>query len=68
MLWELYREMARMDEAKGKGEDFLKHSGDAEKVAGELEAALRGGNNEAATAAFKGLKKNCDSCHSAYRN
>lgn len=68
MLWELYRELARLDEAKGKGEDFLKHAADAEKLAGGLEEALRAGNAEAATAAFKGLKKNCDSCHSEYRN
>ena len=68
MLWELYREMARLDEAKGKGEDFLKQAADAEKHAGELEEALKAGNNEAATGAFKNLKKNCDSCHSVYRN
>jgi hypothetical protein len=68
MLWELCRELVRMDEAKGKGSEFLKHAGDAEKVAGTLEEALRAGNNDAATAAFKGLKKNCDSCHSVYRN
>jgi protein tyrosine phosphatase (PTP) superfamily phosphohydrolase (DUF442 family) len=68
MLWELYREMARQDDAKAKGEEFLKYSADAEKHAGSLEEALRAGSNEAATAAFKALKKNCDSCHSVYRN
>lgn len=68
MLWELYREMARMDEAKGEGADFLKHASDAEKLAGSLEEALRAGSNDAATAAFKNLKKSCDSCHSVYRN
>jgi protein tyrosine phosphatase (PTP) superfamily phosphohydrolase (DUF442 family) len=68
MLWELYREMARQDDAKARGEDFVKHAADAEKHAGELEEALRAGDNAGATAAFKGLKKNCDACHSVYRN
>jgi cytochrome c556 len=68
MLWELYREMARLDEAKGKGEDFLKHAAEAEGLAGNLEEALRAGDNEAATAAFRKLKKSCDACHSVYRN
>jgi protein tyrosine phosphatase (PTP) superfamily phosphohydrolase (DUF442 family) len=68
MLWELYREMARVEEAKAKGEDFLKHMGEAEKAAGTLEDALRAANKEAATAAFKAVKKSCDSCHSIYRN
>jgi cytochrome c556 len=68
MLWELYREMARLDEAKAKGEDFIKHAADAEKHAVDLEAALKAGDQEAATAAMKSLKKNCDSCHSMYRN
>ena len=68
MLWELYRELVRMDEARGKGSEFLEHAGDAEKVTGALEEALRAGNSEAATAAFRGLKKSCDSCHSEHRN
>lgn len=68
MLWELYRELARLDEAKGKGDDFLTQAADAEKHAGDLEEALKAGNREAATGAFKNLKKNCDSCHSVYRN
>ena len=68
MLWELYREMARVDDAKAMGEDFLKHAAEAEKAAGSLEEALRASNKEAAAAAFKALKKSCDSCHSVYRN
>jgi protein tyrosine phosphatase (PTP) superfamily phosphohydrolase (DUF442 family) len=68
MLWELYREMLRLDESKGKGEDFVKHATEAEKGAGELEEALKAGKADAASAAFKKLKKNCDACHSVYRN
>jgi hypothetical protein len=68
MLWESYREMARLDEAKAKGEDFLKHAAEAERLAGELEEALLSGDGAAATAAFRKVKKNCDACHSAYRN
>ncbi len=68
MLWELYREMARLEDAKAKGADFVKHTADAEKAAVSLEKALRAGDHDAATAAFKNLKKTCDSCHSVYRN
>ncbi len=68
MLWELYREMLRLDEAKAKGEDFAKHATDAEAVAASLEEALKAGDAAAATAAQRKLKKNCDACHSIYRN
>jgi protein tyrosine phosphatase (PTP) superfamily phosphohydrolase (DUF442 family) len=68
MLWELYREMARTDEAKGKGADFLAHAAEAEKLGTTLEGAIRAGDVEAAAKAYKGLKKNCDACHSVYRN
>jgi protein tyrosine phosphatase (PTP) superfamily phosphohydrolase (DUF442 family) len=68
MLWELYRELARTDEAKGKGPEFLKYAGEAERLGTSLEEAIRAGNAEAAGKAYKGLKKNCDSCHSVYRN
>jgi len=68
MLWELYREILRLDEATGKGEDFVKRATAAEEAAGSLEEALKAGNHEAATAAFRMLKKDCDSCHSVYRN
>jgi len=68
MLWELYREMLRLEEAKAKGEDFGKQAEDAEAHAGDLESALTAGDNAAATEALRKLKKNCDACHSVYRN
>jgi protein tyrosine phosphatase (PTP) superfamily phosphohydrolase (DUF442 family) len=68
MLWESYRELARLDEAKAKGDDFLKHAAAAEECAGSLEAALKAGDGAAATEAYRKLKKNCDACHSLYRN
>ena len=68
MLSELYREMARLDEAKAKGDEFMRHTADAEKHADELGEALIAGKNEAASAALKTLKKSCDACHSVYRN
>jgi cytochrome c556 len=68
MLWELYREVLRLDEAKAKGGDFVKYATDAEAGAGELEEALKAGDAAGASAAFKKLKKNCDACHSVYRN
>ncbi len=68
MLWELYREMARQDDAKARGEDFLKHAADAEKHAVALEEELRAGNHDAAMDAFRNLKRSCDSCHADFRN
>jgi protein tyrosine phosphatase (PTP) superfamily phosphohydrolase (DUF442 family) len=68
MLFELYREMARLDEAKGKGEEFLKAAADAEAHAGSLEEGLKREDGAFATEALKKLKKNCDACHSVYRN
>jgi len=68
MLWELYREMARLDDAKAKGADFLTLTGEGEKYAVSLEEALRAGDTEGARKAYLGVKKNCDACHSLYRN
>jgi len=68
MLWERYREIARLDDAKAKGEEFLGYTAEGEKHAVRLEEALRAGDAEAAAAAFRSVKKNCDACHSLYRN
>jgi len=68
MLWESFREIARLDEAKAKGEEFLTYMAEGEKHAVSLEEALRAGDTQAAGSAFRGVKKNCDACHSVYRN
>jgi cytochrome c556 len=60
--------MARTDEARVKGEDFLKYAADAEQMGVRLEESLRAGDAEAAGRAYRGLKKNCDACHSQYRD
>jgi len=68
MLWENYREIVRLDEAKKHGKEFLRLANEGEKHATSLEEALRAKNFERAGQAYKKLKKNCDSCHADYRN
>jgi len=68
MLWERYREIVRLDEAKKLGKEFLRLANEGEKHATALEEALRAKNFERAGQAYKKLKKNCDSCHADYRN
>jgi protein tyrosine phosphatase (PTP) superfamily phosphohydrolase (DUF442 family) len=68
MLWERYRETARLEEAKGKGEPFLAFLKQGETGAHELEKAIRAGDVEAADKAYGQLKKNCNACHADFRN
>ena len=74
-LMELFREMARTDEAKALGADFLRHLQEAEVAATRLSEALTafGGDasdaDRAATeAAHKAVGGTCSGCHAAYRN
>jgi hypothetical protein len=68
MLWELYRESARLEESKKLGDEFLAMLKDGEEAAVSLEKALRGNDAEAAGKAYKAVKANCGACHSEYRN
>jgi cytochrome c556 len=68
MLWEQMREMARLDECKDLGADFLRLLADSEAKSKELEAALRSGDLKAAGAAHAAVKQSCDACHAKYRN
>jgi protein tyrosine phosphatase (PTP) superfamily phosphohydrolase (DUF442 family) len=68
MLWERYRETARLEEAKGKGDAFLAFLAQAESGAAELEKAIRAGDAEAADKAYGQIKKSCNACHADFRN
>ncbi|MHC4957112.1 MAG: cytochrome c [Planctomycetota bacterium] len=68
MLWELYRESARLDESKKLGDPFLAMLKDGENAAVALEKALRANDADGAAKAYKGVKANCGACHGEYRN
>jgi protein tyrosine phosphatase (PTP) superfamily phosphohydrolase (DUF442 family) len=68
MLWEHYRELARMDESKAHGERFLSLLAEGEAAAVDLENALRAKDPAAAATAFDRSNKACSSCHKAFRD
>jgi len=68
MLWEMYRETRRLDEAKKLGEKFLRRLDEGEKAAVALENALRASNATATATAWKAVKANCNDCHTDFRN
>jgi protein tyrosine phosphatase (PTP) superfamily phosphohydrolase (DUF442 family) len=68
MLWEGYREIARLEEATAHGGKFMKYNADAEAAALALEEALRAGDNAAADKAFEASQKSCKSCHADFRD
>ena len=68
MLWEGYRELARTDESKAYGEEFLAMLKASEEAAIRLEEALRAGDHDAANAAADEVKTGCNSCHKAFRD
>ncbi len=68
MLWERLREIARLDDAKRRGDHFLKLLADSESKAKSLEEAIQGGDAAKADAAHDAVKQSCDACHAKYRN
>jgi hypothetical protein len=68
MLWELLRETARLDECRTKGDGFLDHLRQGEEAGRQLEQALRAGDADAATRAYRQAKQSCNACHADYRN
>lgn len=68
MLWELYRETARLDQAKQRGDKFLALLKQGEEAAVSLEKALRAADHAGANSAYKAVKASCNSCHAEYRN
>ena len=68
MLWEHFREIARLDDDKRHGEDFSKFLAAGEAGSKGLEDALRAKDGRAADAAFETVKKSCTACHAKYRD
>lgn len=68
MLWELYREIARLDDATGHGPKFMTDLAEGEAAAKALEDALRAKDMSAAAAAFDRGAKACSSCHKKFRD
>jgi hypothetical protein len=74
-LAELFRELVRLPETKGRGRAFLAAAEAAERDATSLEAALRAGGKgpaaetrKAAESAFVAVGKSCTSCHARHRD
>jgi cytochrome c556 len=68
ILAEQFRELARIEEVKGKPGDFRGWVAAAEKAAWEMEEALRAGKPDAAAAALDRVGTTCNACHDVYRN
>jgi protein tyrosine phosphatase (PTP) superfamily phosphohydrolase (DUF442 family) len=72
-LTEHFRELARLDETKDRGEPFVRAMDAAERQAAGLEAALRssGSTTEGrreVEAVFLAVGKGCTSCHARFRD
>ncbi|WP_169976900.1 protein-tyrosine phosphatase family protein [Tautonia rosea] len=70
LLAEHYRELARLDESKERGDAFLALLRQSERNALTLRDALRPSviDREAATTAFQAAANDCKSCHSHFRD
>jgi hypothetical protein len=68
ILAEQFRELLRLEEVKGKAEDFRGWAAKSEKAAWELEAAIKAGDGKAAAAALEVVSVSCKDCHARYRN
>ncbi len=68
MLWELCREIDRLEEIEAHGAAFKRFNRDSEKAGVALEKALRADNHAAADRAYGTLKNLCSQCHKAFRN
>lgn len=70
MLWEHFRELARMDDTAKRSADYRSKLGDAEKAADQVRQLLRDAQSHPSVrdAALQTLNKTCISCHKPYRN
>jgi protein tyrosine phosphatase (PTP) superfamily phosphohydrolase (DUF442 family) len=69
-LEELFTELGRTDDVKGRPEDFRKWLEESRVAAKKLRVALASEPVDAASAAeaFGAIKANCRACHGSYRN
>lgn len=70
LLWETFREMARLPDTAKRPEDYRARLREGEKAANELRALLKQYPTSHATAdaAFKQVTQSCAQCHKRYRN
>jgi hypothetical protein len=70
ILWEHFREMARLDDTAARPADYRSKLADAERATDQFRALLRDAKADAAVrdAAFQSLTKTCGACHKLYRN
>lgn len=69
---ELFREAARLDESRARGDDFLREVAEADRRAGDLRDALAkaptGSTPDEREAAFAAVARSCASCHARSRD
>lgn len=69
LLWEQFREIARLKEMAERPEDYREKNGAAEQAAEILRKLLREpADNARIDATFKQLGQSCVACHQKYRN
>lgn len=69
LLWEQFRELARLDDTMKRPEDYRTKLAEAEQLAETLRRLLReSADATAIDAAFKNIGQNCAACHKPYRN
>ncbi len=75
LLVEGFRELARGDEAKGRGDEFITGLRNAEETAGRVHALLKATGSPgvafdrgAADKVWEGMTQRCAACHKKYRN
>lgn len=69
LLWELFREIPRAADLKGRPEDFREKLVDAENAADHLRTVLgRPVDGSTSDQAFKQMGDSCNACHQVYRN
>ncbi len=68
IVWEAFREMARLDESKKMGAEFMAIMARAEEGSKALEEAIRKGDAAAAAKNYDAVKQSCTDCHKKWRN
>jgi len=69
ILWEQFREMARMDDTAKRSDDYRAKLAESEKTAAALQKLLkRPADKTALDATFKLVTQSCAACHKDYRN
>jgi protein tyrosine phosphatase (PTP) superfamily phosphohydrolase (DUF442 family) len=69
LLWEQFRELARLDDTMKRPEDYRAKLTEAEQLTESLRRLLReSADATVIDAAFKRIGQNCTACHKAYRN